>query len=448
MTNTALGQTETAMPNTHSHAPQNTPPQKRKLWIWRFLILILPLLVILLSIAAFVAMGALKPKPETKEDPIKAVPVLTATAVQDDVTLSITTQGEVQPRTQIRIVPQVSGQISYMSPNFIEGGAFRKGDVLARIQSRDFELRVVQARANVAQAETALTREKTESEIALSDWKDINGDNAGAPSALTLREPQMAEAAARLASAQAQLDEAQLMLSRTSIKAPFSGRVVSRSLNQGEFITTGTALGEVYSSDIMDVRLPLTQDELRRAGLTPGINPATSGEPIAVDLSANMGGTTAHWTGTLTRIDNRFDAQTRVIYAYAEVRDPFGKGAFARDGQVGVPMVPGLFVTAKINGQSFDNTIVIPRAALRGNDQVYVANDDETLAIKTVSVISSDRDRAVLRGGLAIGDAVVTSPIRGVSEGMKIAVVTSEAQLGISVTQDEPTETDDAEVSP
>jgi hypothetical protein len=134
-------------------------------------------------------------------------------------------------------------------------------------------------------------------------------------------------------------------------------------------------------------------------------------------LSADVAGTPAKWMGRIVRTDSRFDQNTRVLYAYAEVRDPFGAGA-----SDGTPLAPGIFVKAAIEGQKLDDIILIPRSALRGEDKVYVAQDD-TLSIKTVSVLSSDRQHAILKGGIEIGDQVVTSPIRGVAEGMKIQVV-------------------------
>ncbi len=389
---------------------------RKKLWVWRLLIFILPVLVIGGAIAAFMAMSALKPKPEVKEDVIKAIPVLTAKAVQDNVTLKVNAQGEVQPRTQINIVPQVSGLITYMAPKFIEGGKFDKGDLLIRIEPTEFELRVVQARANVAQAETVIMRETSESHIARQDWEDLG--RSGQPTALTLREPQMAEAQAQLESAKARLAEAELQLARTAIHAPFTGRVIMRHVNQGEFTTVGTRLGEVYAADVMDVRLPMTNEDLRRAGLTLGYESSRNSPGISVTLSADVAGVYCEWEGRIVRTDSRFDSETRVLFAYVEVLDPFGKGA-----SNGIPLAPGIYVNAAIDGMTIENSIVVPRSALRGEDQVYIANADDTLSIKTVSVMSSDRNTAILSGGINIGETVITSPIRGVADGMKIAVV-------------------------
>ena len=232
---------------------------RKKLWVWRVIVFVLPVLVLMAAIVGFIAMGAFKPTPEEKEDVVKAIPVLTANTSQEDVTLSVDVQGEVQPRTKINLVPQVGGLITYMSPKFIEGGQFNKGDLLVRIEPTEFDLRVTQARAEVAQAETQLSRETSESLIARQDWEELG--RSGDQSPLSLREPQMAEAKARLASANARLAEAELQLKRTSLYAPFTGRVTIRHIDQGEFVSVGTRLGEIYSTDVMDVRLPMTNED-------------------------------------------------------------------------------------------------------------------------------------------------------------------------------------------
>lgn len=401
---------------------------RKKLWVWRVIVFVLPVLVLMAAIVGFIAMGAFKPTPEEKEDVVKAIPVLTANTSQEDVTLSVDVQGEVQPRTKINLVPQVGGLITYMSPKFIEGGQFNKGDLLVRIEPTEFDLRVTQARAEVAQAETQLSRETSESLIARQDWEELG--RSGDQSPLSLREPQMAEAKARLASANARLAEAELQLKRTSLYAPFTGRVTIRHIDQGEFVSVGTRLGEIYSTDVMDVRLPMTNEDLRRAGLTLGFEASKNNPGLPVILSANVAGNYSQWDGRIVRTDSHFDSRTRVLYAYVEVEDPFGAGA-----DNGTPLAPGIFVNAAIAGQKLQGALVIPRAALRGEDKVYIANADETLSIKTVSVMSSNRDQAILGGGLLTGDRVITSPIRGVADGMKIEVVkpTKTAALKVAV---------------
>lgn len=382
-----------------------------KLWILRGLVFILPVLVIAAAVFGTVAMSGLKPEPEEKEDIITAIPVLTERATRENVTLEVKSQGDVQPRVEIEMTSQVGGRISYIAPQFIEGGQFKKGEVLVRIEPREYELRVTQARAEVTQAQTIITREESEALIALRDWQELG--RGGQPSALSLRKPQMAEAQANLEAAKARLGEMELQLERTYIRAPFDGRVVRRDIDVSGFVTAGMTLGEVYADDVMDIRLPLTHEQLRRIGVSLGYQ-APKGGGIDVIVSANVAGTYSQWPAKIVRTDSRFNRENRVLFVYAEVRDPFKHE---------VPLAPGLFVEARIAGQDLKDMVIIPRAALRGDNRVYVANDDETLSIKSVTTISTNREQAILSAGLISGEAVITSPIRGAADGMKIDVV-------------------------
>ncbi len=350
---------------------------------------------------------------------IKATPVVVAEAQSERVRLSVSAQGEARPRTQINLTSQVSGKINYVSPQFIEGGAFEEGDVLVRIEPAEFEFRVVQARANVAQARNRFASEEAEARIARKDWEELG---QGEGSALALREPQMAEAEAALASARAILREAELQLERTTIRAPFKGRVQTQLANLGQFVRPGDNLGEIFSSDVMEVALPLTDSELGELGLTIGFRNDANNPGPDVKLTALVAGEPRVWRGRIAHTDSGYDRQTRVLFAYAEVDDPYGAGA-----DNGAPLAAGLFVTAEIQGREIDNSVVVPRAALRGNDQVFVARDDDTLEIRKVAVASSDRNRAILIGGVEPGERVITSPVRGAADGIEIAVAGSPA---------------------
>jgi RND family efflux transporter MFP subunit len=389
-------------------------PKPRRSRVTRLLKFFLPLLVLILAAFLFMQMGKLKPTPETKSEAPRAAPVVTAIARQQNVTLSVQTQGEVRPRTEINLAAQVGGKIASVSPSFLDGGQFKKGQVLIRIESADYDLRVTQAQANVAQAETVLTRELSEADIARQDWEDL-GD--GAASALTLRQPQVAEARARLAANMAALDEAKLQQKRTIIRAPFNGRVREKLVSAGEYITPGQQLGRIYAINIMDVKLPLTDLDLAKIGLGIGFNQSADTPGPEVILSATVAGEPQEWRGVITRTDSGYDSSTRVLFAYAEVADPYGEGA-----NNGTPLASGLFVNARIVGRSVENSVVVPRNALRGTDTIYIANDDNTLSIRPVRVASSERDQVVIVNGLSPGEAVITSPVRSVAEGMRIEI--------------------------
>jgi len=389
-------------------------PKDIGLAVKRFAVFALPVIVLVAAIGGNMLMGAFKPKPEEKEEVVKATPVVIAEAVAEDVRLSVRTQGEAKPRTEINLTPQVSGKIIYVAPAFIEGGAFEKGDVLIRIEPDEYKFRVVQARSNVAQARSRYASERAEANIAREDWDEL-GQGEGA--ALALREPQLAEAAAMLASAQAVLDNAELQLDRTIIRAPFKGRVQTKAVDIGQYVTLGANLGEIFSTGIMEIALPLTDSELGQLGLPVGFRQTTENPGLHVTLTALVGGAPRVWEGVIARTDSGYDRETRVLFAYVEVNDPYGAGA-----DHGAPLAAGLFVTADIEGRTISEATVVPRTALRGADAVFVARADNTLEIRKVTVASSNRTHAVLIGGLKPGEKVITSPVRGVAEGIAIAV--------------------------
>ena len=389
-------------------------PKDVGLAIRRALVFGLPAVVLVGAITANVAMGLLTPKPEENEETIKATPVVVAEAQAESVRLTVTAQGEARPRTQINLTPQVSGKITYIAPDFIEGGAFEEGDVLIRIEPAEYEFRVVQARANIAQARSRFASEEAETRIARADWEEL-GEGEG--SALALREPQMAEAQAALASAEARLREAELQLERTTIRAPFKGRVQTQLADIGQFVTPGENLGQIFSSNVMEIPLPLTDAEIGELGLMVGFRAHADNPGPDVALTALVGGAPRIWRGRITRTDSGYDRETRVLFAYAEVEDPYGAGA-----DHGAPLAAGLFVTADIQGRNLADSVVVPRTALRGENEVYIARDDDTLEIRRVTVASTDRTRAVLIGGVRPGERVITSPVRGAADGIAVAV--------------------------
>ncbi|MEH6695650.1 MAG: efflux RND transporter periplasmic adaptor subunit [Hyphomonas sp.] len=391
------------------------PPFRLGLLIKRIVFLVLPVLVLIGSVGGFVLMGALKPAPEEKAGVIEALPVLTAVARSEPVTITVHGQGAVRARSEVSLAAEITGRVAYVSPNFLAGAQFKQGETLVRLESREYELGIVQAEAAVAQAKTALLQEISEGQIASQGAEQLGISQV---SDLTLRLPQRAQAEAQLASAEASLDEARLQLNRTRIVAPFSGRVRQKSVNVGAYVSPGVQLGDIYASDVVEIALALTDADLANLGLGIGFSESSGQKGPPVALTATVAGVPHTWSGRITRTDSGFDPETRVLFAYVEVADPYGKGA-----DNGTPLATGLYVDASIAGRALEESVVLPRTALRGKASVYVARDDDTLEIRPVSVAFSDRDRLVLTSGVAEGEKVVTSPVRAAASGMKIKSV-------------------------
>lgn len=383
----------------------------------RILAVVLPIVILVfLGGGGFAALQAFKPQPEESEEAPPGLSVFAEEVVEGSLTLTVAAQGEVEPKREIIVSPQIGGRIAYLSPDFIDGGFIREGQVLARLESADYELAVTRSRSAVASAEQRLARERAEAELALQDLEDLGITDA---SPLARREPQLAEAQASLDSARAQLAEAELNLRRTAVIAPFTGRVRERTVDIGQYMGPGQSLGRIFSTDVVEVSLPITDEELGRIGLPLAFAATASNPGPPVTFSATVAGRTREWHGEVTRTAATLDPRSRQLNVIAELRDPYGEGA-----DNGVPMAPGLFVNALIRGATLDGIMITPRSALRGENEVYIGNPKEgTLSIREVEVVYSSEDGAYLTSGVAAGELAVVSPIQAAFDGMRVKIL-------------------------
>ncbi|MEP4050847.1 MAG: efflux RND transporter periplasmic adaptor subunit [Litorimonas sp.] len=385
-------------------SPDYSIPKKQGGFLRKLLVIAVPVLIIVGFIVVTSIFISANKKPNEKKRSFNTLAVIADYAKVEDVQLKVSTQGEARPQIEIDLVPQVGGKIVYVSPNFIEGGIFRKGETLLRIEDADFKVAVIRAEAGVAQAQQVLVREQAEGEIARKDYEELG---RGEPSPLALRLPQQAQARASLQAAQAELESAKLNLSRTSVTAPFSGRVRTKASDIGQYVTPGRALGRIFSANVVEVRLPLSDAQLSKLDLPLAYFAKDRESAPKVGLNALVAGKVRHWDGRIMRTDAAYDTATRALFAIAEVYDPYGGGA----SEDGVPLAPGLFVDADINGKKFENVITIPRDGLRPQDEVYIVDNVGKAEIRKVSVLDASPERAVLTGGVEMGELVVLSPM-------------------------------------
>lgn len=372
-----------------------------------------PLLVLVAGFLMVQGLIAAKPEPEKTDEEVRTVSLYVDAVTSEDVKVAIRTQGEVRPKTEIELIPQVSGRIVAMSENFSDGAQFTPNSMLLKIDDSDYRVAVVEAEARVASAQTALERELATAEIKKEEWRDGRKDQAPTDFALNLT--QVTEARANLRSAQAALSKARLDLERTEIRVPFHGRVRERKVGIGQFVSAGTPMGRVFSTDTVEVRLPLTDTQLVELNLPLGFTAEDVESAPAVQFGTTLGNREFHWTGHIVRVDGAIDQDTRLIYATAEVLDPYGLAANS-----GMPMAVGMFVNAEIAGVEERSAFVMPRLALRSENKVYVINEENELEIREVDVLSTSEERVLVIGGVRAGDRVVTSPVPNAVEGMAV----------------------------
>lgn len=318
------------------------------------------------GLAAFAIVNS-PPQTEQQEDSVKPPTTVQVVTVKPTrLRLDVRSQGRVTAQTEIDLITGVSGNIIKVSPVFVSGGFFKQGDLLVAIDPAEYDLRVAQAQAGVMEAQYQLIREEAEAEQARDEWQYLG---QGEANPLSLRIPQLREKKARLAAEQEELKNAKLLRQRADIRAPFNGRVRNKAVGLGQYLSSGDVLGRIYSSDVAEVRLPLSTQELALIDFPDLPNRTQSTTGTAVKLTANYQGHQQTWQGYIVRSEGVVDQDTGMVMVVAQIPDPFGLGT-KKTASSGKPPLPavlpmGLFVEAGIEGRWLDDLIVVPARYFR-----------------------------------------------------------------------------------
>ena len=379
--------------------------------IRRAVVRVTPAAVLLGGAAGMWLLVAQRPPPPREALERAGVPVEVAAAEQVDRRVTITGHGSVQPRYEVSMEPEVAGRVVWVHPELAAGAVFDAGEVLARIDPTDFRLAVRQAEAALAQAQVAEEKEQANADIARAEWRAVmaglagDGGELAVPSPLVLREPQLREARANVAAAEAALDLRRLDLARTEIRAPFDCRVRAQSISVGKLIGPGTSIAELFATDRLEVEVGLPQADLAWFEV-PG---------AAALITLNLGDRQHHWRGTVVRQVGVLDDVGRLARVIIELRDPYSGAAPNR------PLLSlGSFVAVEIEGRLLRNVIGVPRTALRADDTVWVADPARQLDVRSVTVARLSENTALIEGGLRPGEQVVLTNLQGATPGLSL----------------------------
>jgi RND family efflux transporter MFP subunit len=311
-------------------------------------------------------------------------------------------------------VSEVSGKVVSVAESFDVGQIFAKSDLLLKIDSRDYELALAQARSQVAQAQLRLQMEVKEADVVRREWELLN---QGEPTGLQAREPQLASARAALEAALAAEEAAKRNLDRCEIRAPFDGMVARAGVRPGQFAALATPLGELFATDVAEVRLPLIASDLSFIDLPrPGAKVALGQAP-----KVTLSGWGAEWVGRVVRSEGTVDPLNRMVYVVAQITDPYGL-----PNDTVAPLRSGMFVQASIEGRTQEGVVVLPRHALRGKNQVWIVSENK-LTFRTVKVAFADAKQVIVAAGIQQGEQVVVSLLAAVVDGMGVKVREAES---------------------
>ncbi len=350
--------------------------------------------------------------------PLKTPPTVEiATITLSTISQSITAYGLVKPHKQIDLASEIAGRVTWVSDKLISGGKFEQFDPLIRIENADYKLQRDKASAEKIRAQVDLDIYENEYQRQQGLFKKNLVSNSQLDDAFKMYK----RAEATLKITEANLEQASLNVQRTEITAPFSGRVQQESIDEGGYLTVGASIATLYADDIVEVRLPISNDDLGFLNwpkqMRGALNPE---ESIDVNITSIYGGIEYQWDGQLVRIESEVDPKTRLFHAVAVVKNPeFGEQP---------PLTVGLFVTAEIAGRSYANATLIPRSALI-NDKVLIVNQDNRLTYRDIDIIRIKQDSVLIGQGLNNNDVICTSPPSIIFEGMEVMTASVDQSL-------------------
>lgn len=324
----------------------------------------------------------------------------------------IETNGLVSPHNQVTLSAEVTGRVIKINPEFEVGRFFSAGDVLLKLDDRDYKTSIRIAEQEVRRSAAALDLASTAKER----MEQLAAQDGASLAELETARSLFLQTENDVEVAKANLDQAKRDLERTDIVAPFAGRVVTKSIGLGELITVGTTLGDVFAVDYAEVRLPVATRELRFLTLPE----RESDPPLDVKLrDAINPENDAEWSGQIVRTEGALDPNSLELFAIARIPDPF---ALHRDGPV---LRIGQPVSATITGENLEDVIAIPRGSVRSLNQVHLI-DATTKKLSTRNIVplwSDDKNVIVRDANIQAGDLVATTMLVYAPEGAVVDII-------------------------
>jgi RND family efflux transporter MFP subunit len=383
--------------------------------------------LLLVAIGAGVAFILIKTKPKAKKQARKALATLVEVQPlkQTREQVRVRAMGTVEPARQVSLQPRVGGEVVEVSPRFIPGGVFKKGEVLLKLDPVDYEILVTQRAADLAKAENDFKVELGRQDIAKRDWelaskgKAMNDEDRE----LVLRVPQLRLAKAVTESARGALKRAKLDLARTTIRAPFNAIIRSRGVEAGAQVTPQTRLAELTGYDEYWVKASIPADKLRWLAIPSG-SKVTGGARAVVRLRA-LQGQNHEWRGEVIRRLVELEPQGRMAQLLVSVKDPLGLAA----AEAGVrPLLLGSYVELELLGIHLDQVYRIPRTAVRDGGTVWLMDEKEKLVIRPAHLLWKDRDWVLMKNGFEEGENLVVSDIPVPVAGLPLRLAESKSQ--------------------
>ncbi len=365
--------------------------------------------IALILIAGLLVFGLKALKPEVKKGRAKpSIPIVSTIELTPAThTIQIEANGTVVPARKIELLTEVEGMAVYVNPDMVTGGLFKKGDLLLKIDSTDYDLDIRNKKALVTEAKLNLEIEKAQQNIARKQWEDLNDGSSGQSNmSLALREPQLENALAKLDAAESLLEAALLAKKRTTVTSPFKALVLEQNVSKGQLVTRQRSVATLVDIDEFWIQTSIPLDKLRWIRFPQnGTEPATQAE-VSLDLG---GGSKGLRKARVYRLHGELDPKGRMAKVLLSLPDPLCLKGCDMDN---TKMLLGSFVSILIDAGSIDNAFSIPRSAMRDNSTVWILTSDNNLEIRDVKVSWLRKDDILISNGVSAGERLITSTLQ------------------------------------
>jgi multidrug efflux system membrane fusion protein len=374
---------------------------------------IISFIILLVSAVITFILFATEPEAEREGATKKTAMLVDVVKVRrGNFTPNVAVTGSVQAAKDIVLSPQVGGEVISISENFIPGSFVKKGEVLLQINPADYRNTLLLRKSDLELAKSNLSIEMGRQDVARKDFELIGQELSAENKALVLREPQLESAKANVEAAQAAVNQAQLSLQRTTIRAPFDAHVISRSTNVGAQLAPGTEIGRLVGMDEYWVVANVPMGKVN--WLTFADDGSRDASPVRI--YSNNWSDGQYRIGKLFRLVGALDAQTRLARVLVSVPDPLVRKASM---DTLPPLMIGAFVECHIEAREIKNVVRLDRGYVRQGGTVWVMNDGK-LEIRNVDIAFQDPQYAYISKGLSDSDQVVTTDLSAVVEGSEL----------------------------
>jgi multidrug efflux system membrane fusion protein len=337
-----------------------------------------------------------------------------ATAALGDIPIQVMALGTVTPQANVTVQSQISGTLTNVY--FQEGQTVRKGQLLAEVDERPYQVALMQAQGQLERDQASLA----EARLDLARYRTLLSQDSIARQQVDVQGATVKSDEGVVKTDQAQVASARLNIAYCHIVAPVPGRVGLRQVDPGNFISSNLANGVVVINEVDPITVIFTmpEDNIPQVALRMASQhglPAT-----AFDRT----GTTVLAQGELYTLDNQIDTTTGTVKARARFSNPNGT------------LFPNQFVNVTVLVDTLKNVVTIPAVAIRHGPQgdfVYVIQDDSTVKVTPVKVGPALGETSSIASGLNVGDQVVTDGGDRLSDGSRVILPQDAAKMAAAM---------------